>query len=102
MKVRDERLDQVDFNHNWLKNRYLPALYRFLNLLRDEIEDPEFGTLFLTTHFRAWEHDRGLVAECATRLNARCPRAGSSTARRWAISTRRPGVGWATCSTTPG
>lgn len=63
MKVRDERLDQVDFNHNWLKSRYLPALYRFLNLLRDEIEDPEFGTLFLTTHFRAWEHARGLVAE---------------------------------------
>lgn len=54
---------RIEFNHNWLKNRYLPGLHRFLNFLRDEIEDPEFGTDFLTTHFRAWEQSRDQVAE---------------------------------------
>ncbi len=43
------------FNHDQLKNRYLPALAKCLNLLDDKIEDEAFEKSFLTTVLLDWE-----------------------------------------------
>jgi hypothetical protein len=44
-----------EFNHDWLKNRYLPALSKWLNLLDGKIEDPAFESTFLKVIFGQWE-----------------------------------------------
>lgn len=45
-------------NHDWLKNKYLPALEKLLNLLDDHLEDPEFERGFVSGHLPAWEQQR--------------------------------------------
>jgi hypothetical protein len=42
-------------SHDWLKNQYMSALGKFLNLLDDEIEDPEFERLFVPGTLPEWE-----------------------------------------------
>lgn len=46
------------FNHDWLKNQFMPALAKWVNLLDDKIEDREFETLFLQWFFSEWERYR--------------------------------------------
>ena len=43
------------FNHDRLKNKYLPALSTFLNILDDKIEDDEFERSFVADTFPGWE-----------------------------------------------
>jgi hypothetical protein len=44
-----------EFNHDWLKNRYMPALAKFLNLLDDKVEDEDFERAFVSSIFPEWE-----------------------------------------------
>jgi hypothetical protein len=46
------------FNHDWLKNRFIPALVKFRNLLDDRIEDIEFEQSFVATVLPEWESHR--------------------------------------------
>jgi hypothetical protein len=43
------------FSHDWLKNQFLPALSKFLNLLDDKVEDPEFEASFVSRVLPQWE-----------------------------------------------
>jgi hypothetical protein len=43
------------FNHDWLKNRYLPAVAKWINILDGLLEDPEFERLFPTAILPQWE-----------------------------------------------
>lgn len=43
------------FNHDWLKNQYLPALAKLLNLIDSEVEDPEFARVFVRLILPQWE-----------------------------------------------
>jgi hypothetical protein len=47
-----------DFNHDWLKNRYLPALAKWNNVLDERVEDPAFEAKFLTELLPQWEQHR--------------------------------------------
>ena len=46
------------FNHDWLKNEFLPALGRCANLLDERIEDEEFEREFPITGLSEWEQHR--------------------------------------------
>ena len=46
------------FNHDWLKNQYMPALAKYLNLIDDQIEDNEFERLFVSKVLPEWETHR--------------------------------------------
>jgi hypothetical protein len=46
------------FNHDWLKNRYILALAKFLNLLDDRVEDAEFEQAFISTVLPEWERHK--------------------------------------------
>ncbi len=50
------------FSHDWLKNQYMSALAKFLNLLDDMIEDPEFERAFLPFILPQWESHSSEVA----------------------------------------
>lgn len=56
------------FNHDWLKNQFLPALARWLNLLDDLIEDPEFERSFIPTFLAQWESQRAEAQRLANRF----------------------------------
>ena len=43
------------FNHDWLKNRYLPSLAKCLNVLDDRVEDSDFEQSFIARGFTEWE-----------------------------------------------
>jgi hypothetical protein len=43
------------FNHDWLKNHYMPALAKWLNLLDGKIRDASFEHSYLKTLFPEWE-----------------------------------------------
>lgn len=43
------------FNHDWLKNQFLPALDKFLNILDDQIEDDETEANFVSDVLPEWE-----------------------------------------------
>lgn len=45
------------FNHDWLKNQYLMALGKLLNVLDDRIEDDGFVEQFLNGELQTWEHE---------------------------------------------
>jgi hypothetical protein len=47
-----------DFNHDWLKNRFIPALAKWLNLLDDQLEDPDFEHSFVACVLPQWEQHR--------------------------------------------
>jgi hypothetical protein len=53
------------FNHDWLKNQYMPALAKNLNLLDDLIEDDEFAQSFVSHVLPAWEKHRGEAIDLA-------------------------------------
>ena len=42
------------FNHDWLKNRYLPAIAKWMNLLDKRVEDASFLTAFPSTILPQW------------------------------------------------
>ena len=46
------------FNHDWLKNQYLPALAKLINIIDSEVEDPEFPRFFVHLTFPQWEQRR--------------------------------------------
>lgn len=46
------------FNHDWLKNSFIPALKKFLNLLDDKIEDQQFEQSFIESVLPKWESHR--------------------------------------------
>jgi uncharacterized protein with PIN domain len=46
------------FNHDWLKNRFLPALAKWLNLLDDLIEDTTTEASFVASVLPQWEGHR--------------------------------------------
>jgi len=43
-----------EFNHDWLKNRYLPALAKWINILDDRVEDLEFQQEFPRSILNQW------------------------------------------------
>jgi hypothetical protein len=43
------------FNHDWLKNQFMPALAKFINLLGDRIEDHDFEVSFITQILPSWD-----------------------------------------------
>ena len=49
------------FNHDWLKNAYLPALHKWLNILAGQVEDHEFERTFREKKLVEWE---GRSQEC--------------------------------------
>jgi len=51
----DWQLRRVYFNHDWLKNKYLPALEKCLNLLDARIEDPQFERTFVANLLPQWD-----------------------------------------------
>jgi len=53
------------FNHDLLKNRYLIALSKWLNLLNGEIEDARFEKLFISSLLPMWEDARKEVFNIA-------------------------------------
>src|ERR1051326_4473635 len=46
------------FNHDWLKNQFMPALAKWLNLLDNKIEDPDFERAFIASVLPKWEQHR--------------------------------------------
>lgn len=67
---------RASFNHDWLKNVYLPALDAWINMLSGDIEDPSFEERFLQKRFREWEarcdEARALVQEFAEEMSPGC------------------------------
>jgi hypothetical protein len=47
-----------EFNHDWLKNRFIPALSRLLNLLDRRIDDPALEVSFATNVLLEWDAHR--------------------------------------------
>lgn len=43
------------FNHDWLKNQYIPKLGTWMNILDDEIEDDDFLQSFVYSILPEWE-----------------------------------------------
>jgi hypothetical protein len=52
---------RCELNHDWLKNAYIPALSTWINLLNNEIEDPEFEKSFIGEVFIQWEENSSKV-----------------------------------------
>lgn len=81
------------FSHDWLKNRYLQALGKWMNLLDDQIEDPSFEASFPVLLLPEWEQEGRKAIELArafeTEMSPRClleisPLSNSSpSTRRW-------------------
>lgn len=46
------------FNHDWLKNQFMPALAKAINLLDGQIEDPEFERVFALSFLPQWPAHR--------------------------------------------
>lgn len=46
------------FNHDWLKNRYMPALAKYLNLLDSRLEDRVFERSFVSNILPEWQKHR--------------------------------------------
>ena len=44
-----------EFNHDWLKNQYLPILAKFQNLLKNELEDKRLEKTFVELVIPQWE-----------------------------------------------
>jgi hypothetical protein len=64
---------RAEFNHDFMKNRFLPALARWLNLLDDQLHDPHLEETFLISVLPAWECARrqavGLVKELEVEMS---------------------------------
>jgi hypothetical protein len=46
---------RTDFNHDWLKNRYVQALGRWLRVLDDQVDDPIMEQSFVRRVLPEWE-----------------------------------------------
>jgi hypothetical protein len=46
------------FNHDWLKNQYIQALGKWINVLRGDVDDPGFDETFMTSVFPQWVTQR--------------------------------------------
>ena len=61
------------FNHDWLKNEYLPALQHWQRLLNAEVKSIEFERTFLHAGLPAWESMRleadEIVASVASEMS---------------------------------
>lgn len=53
------------FSHAWLKNRYIPSLRKWLNVLDGSVEDREFEEMFISSVLLEW---RNHGAECTDLL----------------------------------
>lgn len=56
------RRREARFNHDWLKNGYLPALAKWVNVLSGSVEDRVFERSFALGALRAWEVQRTVAA----------------------------------------
>jgi hypothetical protein len=45
------------FNHDWLKNRYIPALGKWLNVLDGQVTDDAFAVTFAQHKFLEWRRE---------------------------------------------
>ena len=52
---------RIEFNHDWLKNRFLPAIAKSINLLDGELEDLEFEQKFVARDLAEWELSRSQI-----------------------------------------
>lgn len=67
---------RTEFNHDWLKNNFIPALARFLNILDDEIRDPNFQQYFLAQELPEWryqyENAQMLLTDVELMMSPKC------------------------------
>lgn len=61
MKIPRWQARRSQFNHDWLKNQYLTALDKFLNILDDRIEDDEAEANFIARILPLWRCKSGEV-----------------------------------------
>jgi hypothetical protein len=54
-----------EFNHDWLKNQYMPTLATWINLLDGRIEDFEYEDTFVANALPQWELHRGEASALA-------------------------------------
>ncbi len=63
------------FNHDWLKNVYLTALGKWVNILDDVVEDGAFEVMFMLGLFEEWStrrHDvRALLEDFESEMSPR-------------------------------
>lgn len=63
------------FNHDWLKNRFLPALGKYMNIQRELVEDPGFELDFVRQIMPQWpprsQEAQGLLGTFATEMSPR-------------------------------
>ncbi|MCK4303286.1 MAG: hypothetical protein KAY24_03525 [Candidatus Eisenbacteria sp.] len=64
------------FNHDWLKNQYMPALHKWLNIMDGKVEDAAFEATFVEHTLRMWESHRqeakGLPEEFEGQMSPSC------------------------------
>lgn len=53
MRIWQKR--RSEFNHDWLKNKYIPKLGAWMNLLDDRIEDVDLEKSYVTSILPDWE-----------------------------------------------
>jgi len=63
MTVPDWQQRRNELNHDWLKNEYLPALWKWSRLLNQEVDDPEFEARFRSEVLPSWEKGYRRVKE---------------------------------------
>ena len=63
------------FSHDWLKNSYLPALEKWVNILSGDVDDSVFEGVFARTGLHEWNDRRDgvtlLLAEFETAMSPR-------------------------------
>jgi hypothetical protein len=47
-----------EFNHDWLKNKYIPKLGAWVNLLDERIEDKDLERSYVSSILPGWEHQQ--------------------------------------------
>lgn len=52
-----------EFNHDWFKNKFIPALEKWINLLDDQIEDAAFERTFVSDVLYKWEQHKDEVLD---------------------------------------
>lgn len=50
-----------EFNHDWMKNKYIPALGTWMNLLDDKLDNDEIEKSFIESKLPEWELHRSLA-----------------------------------------
>lgn len=52
-----------NFNHNWLKNKFIVKLQAGINLIEGCIEDPAFEQVFVADLFLLWQSNKGKIID---------------------------------------